>query len=117
MASSYNIGNTYISKMNIFNAKEIDSGLYACLAVTEYGKDYKYVTINVPDADGKRDGNNSFPLLFLVPLSLVIAPILVWLCYFRRKKKKKSVTAIAVGQQQQMLLKPSSSSRTTRVIV
>ncbi|XP_048522528.1 titin homolog isoform X2 [Dendroctonus ponderosae] len=107
-ASSYNIGNTYISKMNIFNAKEIDSGLYACLAVTEYGKDYKYVTITVPDVDGKNNNSNSFPLLFLIPLALIIVPLLVWLCYFRRKTKKP-LSVVNAGQQRQNLLSLSAS--------
>ncbi|CAG9760449.1 unnamed protein product [Ceutorhynchus assimilis] len=102
--SFHNIGDTYISKMNIFNAKVIDSGLYACLAVTEYGKDYKYVTIKVPDDDMKPNGINSFPLLFLVPLALVAAPVLVWVCYFKRKTKKR-VTSVKVGQQQEVLLR------------
>ncbi|KAL1491855.1 hypothetical protein ABEB36_012390 [Hypothenemus hampei] len=114
--SSYSIGNIYINKMNIYNARDIDSGLYACLAVTEYGKDYKYVTINVPDTGVKGTGSGSFSLLFLIPLVLMVIPLLVWLCYVRRKKKSK-VVVVANGQQQQALIKPSSTCRPTRTMV
>ncbi|XP_050310461.1 cell adhesion molecule DSCAML1-like [Anthonomus grandis grandis] len=110
--TSNNIGNTYISKMNIFKARDVDSGLYACLAVTEYGKDYKNVTIIVPDSGTKKSANLLFSLLFLVPLALVVLPlVLVWLCYFRRKKKKVPVVVVAERQQQKLLLNGARHDR------
>lgn len=97
----YNIGNTYLSKYLIFNARDIDSGLYACLAVTEYGKDYKNVFIKVPSSNYKGE-NESFSLLFLIPFTLILAPVAVWLCYYRRKKK----SVIIIVDQQKQLIKP-----------
>ncbi|XP_066144579.1 fibroblast growth factor receptor-like 1 isoform X1 [Euwallacea fornicatus] len=103
--SWYNLGITYISKMNIFNARDLDSGLYACLAVTQYGQDVKNVTIIVPDTDLKNGGGNSITFLFLIPLTLVVAPLIVWLCYMRRKKKNIMIEV----QKHQVVLKASTA--------
>lgn len=100
-ATSYSVGQIHISKINIFNAKDLDSGFYACLAMTEYGKDYKNVTINVPDND---NGNNSFRLLFLIPLALVVIPLVAWFCYLKVAEKRM---VVATRQQQQTLLAAS----------
>lgn len=71
------------------------------MAVTEYGKDYKNVFIKVPSSNYKGE-NESFSLLFLIPFTLILAPIAVWLCYYKRKKK----SVIIIVDQQKQLIKP-----------
>lgn len=97
----YSVGNVYLSKYLIFNARDVDSGLYACLAVTEYGKDYKNVFIEVPRSEYGGE-NESFSLLFLIPFTLILAPVAVWLCYYRRKRK----SVVVIVDQQKRLIKP-----------
>ncbi|XP_030750196.1 Down syndrome cell adhesion molecule-like protein 1 homolog isoform X2 [Sitophilus oryzae] len=99
------LGHMHIGKLSIYNARAFDSGLYACLAVTEYGKDYRNVSIEVPDSEGivhQRD--SSFSLLFLVPLHFVFIPVIVWLCHVRRKRR------IAQTEQQKNLLRSHATT-------
>ncbi|XP_057651775.1 uncharacterized protein LOC130891191 isoform X1 [Diorhabda carinulata] len=95
--SNYNTGSTYLSKYLIFNARDVDSGTYVCLAVTQFGKDDQNVTISVPYT---KSDNDFYSLLFLIPFGFLLVPLLVWWCYFR--KKKKSVV-IVVDQQKQLI--------------
>nr|CAI5828642.1 unnamed protein product [Callosobruchus analis] len=101
--SSYNLGSTYLSKYSIFNARHLDSGVYACLAVTQYGEHSQNVTITVPrDEDG--DGEQVSWLL-LIPVMLVL-PVIIWLWYYRRSKSKPEI----VIEQQKQLIKPVVSN-------
>ncbi|XP_072380116.1 uncharacterized protein [Diabrotica undecimpunctata] len=95
--SNYNTGNTYLSKYLIFNARDVDSGTYVCLALTQFGKDDQNVTINVPC---KKSDSELYSLLFLIPFGLLLIPLVVWLCYYRKKKKS---TIIIVDQQKKLL--------------
>lgn len=80
--------NVYLSKLNIYHAREADSGIYVCLAMTEGGKDYKDAVVNVVTISNNYcEPQTSFFLLFLIPLVFVLIPTVVWLCYFRKKKK------------------------------
>ncbi|KAF2880027.1 hypothetical protein ILUMI_26148 [Ignelater luminosus] len=79
--------NVYLSKLNIYHAREADSGIYVCVAMTEGGKDYKDAVVNVVTIPNNCEPQTSFFLLFLIPLVFVLIPTVVWLCYFRKKKK------------------------------
>ncbi|KAF7267864.1 hypothetical protein GWI33_018946 [Rhynchophorus ferrugineus] len=70
------------------------------IAVSEYGKDYRNVSIEVPVTDGpSRHRGTSFSLLFLVPLHFLFIPLAVWLCHARRKRRIKQT------EQQKKLLR------------
>ncbi|KAG5871877.1 hypothetical protein JTB14_016906 [Gonioctena quinquepunctata] len=98
--TNYSSRNTYLSKFMIFNARDVDSGQYVCLAVNQYGREFQNVTILVPS--DKTEDNESFSLLFLIPLMLILAPLVGWLCYCKRRKKKFGT----VVDQQKELIRP-----------
>lgn len=97
--SYYRMGNIHISKFSIYNARDVDSGVYVCAAITQYGQHLQNVTIKVPST---RNQNESFSLLFLIPISLILVPFSVWLCCYRRKKK----SVIIIVDQQKQLIRP-----------
>ncbi|CAH1973892.1 unnamed protein product [Acanthoscelides obtectus] len=80
--SSYNLGSTYLSKYSIFNARYVDSGVYACLAVTQYGENSQNVTITVP----REEPSNNEQISWLL-----------------RKRSKPEVVTI---DQQKQLIRP-----------
>nr|XP_023011489.1 myoblast growth factor receptor egl-15 isoform X2 [Leptinotarsa decemlineata] len=98
--SYHSIRNTYLSKFMIFNARDVDSGQYVCLAVNQYGGGFQNATIVVPS--NKVEENESFSLLFLIPLMLILAPVVLWLCYCKRRKKK----SVVIVDQQKQLIRP-----------
>ncbi|CAH1099956.1 unnamed protein product [Psylliodes chrysocephalus] len=99
--SNYNTGSTYLSKYLIFNARDVDSGTYICLAVNQFGKDDQNVTISVPS---KKSNNEFYSLLFFIPFGLLLVPLTVWFCYFERRKKSAEI----VVDQQKQLIRPAT---------
>lgn len=83
--------NLYLSKLSIYNAREVDSGVYACAAISNSGLAYKIAVVRVTAAGAawyaEWEVHTSFLLLFLIPLLLALIPVTVWLCYYRRKKR------------------------------
>ncbi|CAG9862652.1 unnamed protein product [Phyllotreta striolata] len=98
--SNHNTGTTYLSKYLIFDARDVDAGTYVCLAVNQFGKDDRNVTVAVP-AKADRD---VYSLLFLVPFGLLLVPLVAWLCYF--EKRKRSPEVVVVVDQQKRLIRP-----------
>lgn len=96
--------NLYMSKLNIYNVRDIDSGVYACLAISVYGKDYKNVFVLVQGSTLEQiSEQKSFSLLFLIPLGFVLVPVVVWLCYY---KKKNTISTLVYNEHQKQLIKP-----------
>lgn len=99
--SSYNTSNIYISKFSIFNARDVDTGMYTCLAITQFGENSQNVTILVP-ANHLREDGDSFPLLFLIPAVLLLIPLLLWIFYHRRRKK----SVVIIVHKPNQLIRP-----------
>lgn len=99
--SNYNTSNIYISKFSIFNARDVDTGMYTCLAMTQYGENSQNVTIIVP-ASHLKDSNGSFSLLFLIPTVLLIIPLVLWIFYHRRRKK----SVVIIVDKPNQLIRP-----------
>lgn len=99
--SNYNTSNVYISKFSIFNARDVDNGMYTCLAMTQYGENSQNVTIVVP-ASHLKEGAASFSVLFLIPLVLLVIPVFVWLFCYRRRKK----SVVIIVDKPQPLIRP-----------
>lgn len=81
--------NVYLSKMAIFSARNEDSGLYVCVAMTESGKDFKNVLVTV--SEDSADSDLSYYcdyLLFLIPVAFALIPVSLWCC-FRKKRWEK----------------------------
>lgn len=109
--SYYRMGNIHLSKYTIFNARDADSGTYACVAVTQYGENSQTVNLTVPTTMNQNESfslpttknqNESFSLLFLIPIMFLLVPFSVWLCYYWRKKK----SVIIIVDQQKQLIRP-----------
>lgn len=100
--TSHKIGTTYLSKYSIFNARDVDNGVYACAALTEYGENSQNVTIRVPK-HVKEDV--SFSVLFLIPVALILIPVGIWLCYYRNRKKKDA-NVEDMAEQNKQLVRP-----------
>lgn len=71
-----------------------DSGLYICLAINNKDMKYKGTFVNVtenPRYNDTRQYVASFSLLFLIPLSLAIIPIIIWFWFmwYRRRVKQQ----------------------------
>lgn len=96
--------NVYLSKLNIYNAREINSGVYVCAAVTNSGMDYKSAEVSVISTAVYGKSHPPFWLLFLIPLLFALIPCTAWLCYYR--KKRKNVQRHSELPQQQRLIKP-----------
>lgn len=94
--------NIYLSKLNIYHAREVDSGVYVCVAMTESGKDYKDAIVNVITTNSYWEPHTSFFLLFLIPVAFAAVPIIVWLCYYRKKKKNVRITYIQNNRDPQL---------------
>lgn len=99
----------YLSKLNVYNARETDSGVYACAAVSNSGLDFKMAVVKVISINGpwysEWEPHTSFLLLFLIPIVLALIPVTVWLCYYR--KKKKCLRKHSEGhQQERKLIRP-----------
>ncbi|XP_018325673.1 fibroblast growth factor receptor-like 1 [Agrilus planipennis] len=97
--------NVYMSKLNIHDIREIDSGLYVCVAMTEHGKDLKHATVKVISSTTNWEPHTSFSLLFLIPLVFALIPVTVWLCYYRKKMKHDSRNPLQI-QQERKLIRP-----------
>lgn len=78
----------YLSKLNLQNITTVDSGLYVCAAISETGKDFKTVAVKV-ESYVKEPPSFNFSFLFLIPLSLILVPVVFWLCYYRKKIRLK----------------------------
>lgn len=111
--------NVFLSKLSIQDVSSYGSGLYVCLAMSVSGIDFKTVSINIEgglsSAVSVQATNNpsalaSFPylshfFLFLVPFSLILVPVIFWLCYYRKKMKRKSKRPVPVHDSA-ALMKP-----------
>ncbi|XP_060528830.1 uncharacterized protein LOC132703528 [Cylas formicarius] len=102
--SAYNVGNTYLSKINVHNTRSTDSGIYACLAVTEYGKDHKNVTVQVTSETRWID-DALFPILVCASVIFVVVSVLIISHYCKKKTKTASGE---VGEQEQRLAAPGN---------
>lgn len=107
--------NVYLSKLNIYNAREMDSGVYVCAAVTNSGMDYKSAAVNVISNTVYGKSHPPFSLLFLIPLFFALIPVTVWLCYYR--KKRKNVQRHSELPQQQRLIRPVLHNKNSPVPV
>lgn len=90
--------NVYLSKLSIYNVTVKDSGVYACVVMTELGKDLQYFVVEVVSTTDSHRVTETLSLLFLIPLSFALIPSIVWLCYSRcyhRKQKAKCKLAAA----------------------
>lgn len=99
--SNYNTSNLYISKFSIFNARDVDTGTYTCLAITQYGENAQNVTVNVPVSH--HQATISFSYLFLIPAVLLVIPLIFWIIYHRRRKKK---SVVVIVDKQHQLIRP-----------
>lgn len=76
--------NIYANKLTLYNVTE--SGNYVCLAITQFGKDYRVCNVKV--VQNLIEPRTSFSLFFLIPLPFIVVPAIVWLCYYKKKTNK-----------------------------
>lgn len=89
----------YLSKLNLQNMTILDKGIYVCVAISNTGISFKTVAVEVEEISE----DTSFSFLFLIPLSLILVPIIFWLCYYRKRLKIKRHPPV---QQQSPLIRP-----------
>ncbi|XP_967276.2 hemicentin-1 [Tribolium castaneum] len=94
-------GDKYLSKLNIYSLHNINSGTYVCLVLSEFGNDFKNITIEVEGGEAVEESRIVFWWLFLIPVSLVLVPVGIWLCFYRRKSNRRRL-----NEQQTKLIKP-----------
>ncbi|XP_044260669.1 uncharacterized protein LOC123008736 [Tribolium madens] len=95
-------GDKYLSKLNIHNLHSINSGTYVCLVLSEFGNDFKNITIEVEGSEVVEETRIVFWWLFLIPISLILVPVGIWLCFYRRKSNRRH----RLNEQQTKLIKP-----------
>lgn len=92
--SQKEVGNhTYISKLIIERPLDTDSGIYTCLAINIFGASEQNVLVDIIANDKDWQGQNSFLILFLIPIAFALVPVSAWLfLYFYRKKKLQKIS-------------------------
>lgn len=80
----------YYGEINVKLVKDVEN--YVCLAMTQFGKDYETINIDLNNGYTDFQFRTISSLFFLMPLSLIIVPIVVWLCYFKKKDTSDNVT-------------------------
>lgn len=72
----------YYGEIKVKNIMQPEN--YVCVALTQFGKDYEILKIDIMKNNQEKE--NISLLLFLIPLPLILVPAIAWLCYFRNKK-------------------------------
>lgn len=106
--------NVYMSKLNIHQTRGGDSGVYVCVAMTESGKDYKEAIVNVITVESQEARQNSFFILFLIPIIFALIPITIWLCYYKRKRQTQKT--VIQNHQEICLIRPIVLNETAAVL-
>lgn len=73
----------YYGEIKVKILKDVEN--YVCLAMTQFGKDYEIISIDLKNGRSNFSFRTMSSLLFLIPLSFIIVPIIIWLCYFKKK--------------------------------